>query len=261
MPNLLRADAYTLVRSRTLWICLVACAAMAAGYFYASHLIATGSQDMSIAGSVSGLSDVLAINLLGALAFGVIVSEDFETRTVHDRVLVAGRATIVTTKAVVAVGAIIVLMLPYIVGAAVCFVLDRPFSVFLATTPLLLAANPDQVPVDASSVGRVVLIGLATAVLYAARLSFCLPLAFWTRRPVIVLAAGFVGNFVIDFLSSLATGTWVDRILRLTPYARADPLSLASSGGQIAASLAASAVFLVAMGVAAWLVFRRADIA
>ena len=72
MFNLLRADLYVLVRSRALWIALAASSAMAVGYYASAHLIAVGTYDESISGSVAGFSDAMALPLLGSMLIGVV---------------------------------------------------------------------------------------------------------------------------------------------------------------------------------------------
>ena len=102
MTNLLRADLYVLVRSRALWIALAVSSAMAVAYFVSARLIANGTYDMSISGSVAGFSDAMALPLLGSLLIGVAAASDLENRTVHDRLLAAPRSVHVAVKTVMA---------------------------------------------------------------------------------------------------------------------------------------------------------------
>ncbi|GAA2184275.1 hypothetical protein GCM10009785_31510 [Brooklawnia cerclae] len=261
MTNLLRADWYVLARARGLWLTLLAATAMATGFFVFSHLIAAGTYDLSIAGSVSGLSDVIVVNLLGTLSAGILVADDFSTRSIHDRVLMNSRGTIVAAKTVSFVLLVVVVLTPYIVGSAIAFASQGDFSVFLPITSLELAANPGGIDVNAGSVVKVVLIGVLSGLVYAARIAYCLPLAFVTRKPVVVMAGGFTGAFAIDALASLANRSDLGRdLVNLTPFGEQRALTVTTSGGDIAATLVVCVVFIAAMSVVAWLVFRRADI-
>lgn len=261
MINLLRADWYTLLRARSLWLTLLAATAMATGFLVFSHLIANGTYDPSIAGSVSGLSDVIVVNLLGTLLVGMLVADDFGTRSIHDRVLMNSRGAVVAAKTVSFVVLVIVVLAPYIIGSAIAFASRDDFSVFLPITSLKLAANPSGVGVSAGSLVRVVLIGTLSGLVYAARIAYCLPLAFLTRKPVVVMAAGFTGAFAIDALASLANRNDLGRgLMNLTPFGEQRALTLTTSGGDIAATLIVCVASIAAMSVVAWLLFRRADI-
>ena len=120
MTNLLRADLYVLVRSRALWIALAVSSAMAVAYFVSARLIANGTYDMSISGSVAGFSDAMALPLLGSLLIGVVAASDLENRTVHDRLLAAPRSVHVAVKTVMALALTAVVLLPYVIGSLVC---------------------------------------------------------------------------------------------------------------------------------------------
>jgi len=140
MPNLLRADLYVLARSRALWIALVVSSAMAVAYFVSARLIADGTYDMSIAGSVAGFSDAMALPLLGSLLIGVAAASDLENRTVHDRLLAAPRSVHVAVKTVMALAVTAVVLLPYVIGSLLCLSAGWDLAPFLATTPLRVAA-------------------------------------------------------------------------------------------------------------------------
>ena len=256
MSNLLRADIYVLLRSRVLWICLAVSAAMAAGFYLSAHLIANGTYDTSVSGSVSGFADPMALSLLGSLLVGVVVASDLENRTVHDRLLAASRSVLVSVKAVMALIAVCAVLLPYVVGSLMCLVAGWDVSVFIATTPLEVAAsNGGSVGDVTSSIGLLV---VSTVVSFA-RLGFCLPVAFATRRPLVTTAAGFVGGFLMDSLARLATqNDFGTSVLKATPWSPDLPLTLDSSSGEIMAATGIALAF-IALWVS-WLIFRKADI-
>ena len=95
-----------------------------------------------------------------------------------------------------------------------------------------------------------------------ARLGFCLPIAFVSRRPLAVTAAGLAGGFLLDALTGMvARGDAGAAVLRFTPWSPDLPLDLTSPGADVALSAVVSAAFLVLWAVVGWLVLRRADIA
>ena len=194
MPNLLRADLYVLTRSRALWIALAVSSAMAVGYFVSARLIADGTYDMSISGSVAGFSDALALPLLGSLLIGVAAASDLENRTVHDRLLAAPRSVHVAVKTVMALALTAVVLLPYVIGSLVCLSAGWDLAPFLATTQLRVAANAGGGPVTATRLLAGLGLGAVSALVAVARLGFCLPIAFVSRRPLAVTAAGLAGG-------------------------------------------------------------------
>ena len=262
MTNLLRADLYVLVRSRALWIALVVSSAMAVAYFVSARLIADGTYDMSISGSVAGFSDALALPLLGSLLIGVAAASDLENRTVHDRLLAAPRSVHVAVKTVMALAVTAVVLLPYVIGSLVCLSAGWDLAPFLATTPLRVAANAGGGPVTATRLLAGLGLGAVSALVAVARLGFCLPIAFASRRPLVVTAAGLTGGFLLDAVTGMvARGDAGAAVLRFTPWSPDLPLDLTSPGADMALSAVVSAAFLVLWAVVGWLVLRRADIA
>ena len=261
MPNLLRADLYVLARSRALWIALVVSSAMAVAYFVSARLIADGTYDMSISGSVAGFSDAIALPLLASLLIGVAAASDLENRTVHDRLLAAPRSVHVAVKTVMALAVTAVVLLPYVIGSLVCLSAGWDLVPFLATTPLRVAANAGGGPVTASRVLAGLGLGAVSALVAVARLGFCLPIAFVSRRPLAVTAAGLAGGFLLDGVTGMvADGDAGAAVLRFTPWSPDLPLDLTSPGADVALSAVVSAAFLVLWAVVGWLVLRRADI-
>src|SRR5690606_11080733 len=101
----------------------------------------------------------------------------------------------------------------------------------------------------------------AMAVLTTAKLSECLPLAFVLRRPLVVMAIGFVWGFLADLIGSTAADVEsLDALAHLTPFARDHVPGLDSTGGDLVGTLAVSLVFIALMGLVSWLIFRRADV-
>ena len=99
------------------------------------------------------------------------------------------------------------------------------------------------------------------AVLTTAKLSVCLPLAFVLRRPLVVMAIGFVWGFLADLIGSTAADVeGLAALVRLTPFASDHVPGLDSTGGDLVGTLAVSLVFIALMGLVSWLLFRRADV-
>lgn len=261
MPNLIRADVFTLSRSTGVRVSLLVAAVAAAAYLYLSHQLGTGAVDPSAADSASVLSDVLIVYLLGSLLAGILVATDIDTKAIHDVLLTSSRGVVVATKTVTLVALVASLVAPYGIASVVGFLSGQEFSAFLPTPFLAIAANEPGLATDAGSVGRVLGVVAGTAAVYAARVSICLPLAFAVRRPVAVMAVGFGGNFLADFLASLAVDVPVlGDLVELTPFGSRHSLTLSSNAGDVLTTVGVSVVFLTLMSAVSYLIFRRADI-
>jgi len=259
--NLIRADLFTLRHSTGVRVSLLVAVVAAVGYVYLAHQIATGALEPSAADSASVLSDVMVVYLLGSLLAGIVVATDFDTKTIHDALLSSSRAALVATKTVVLVAVVASLVAPYGLVALVGFLSGQEFTAFLPTVFLSIVANEQGLPADAGSVGTIVVVVAATMLVYAARLSICLPLAFAVKRPVAVMAVGFGGNFLVDFVATLVVDVPVlGDLVGLTPFGPTHSLTLASDAGDLLAAAGASIVFLALMAGASYLIFRRADI-
>ncbi|MBZ2195354.1 hypothetical protein [Occultella gossypii] len=259
MINQLRADLFTQRHSTGFIVCLLAACGAAAAYLYLQHQLALGGLNAAAANGVQGLSDVMVINLLGSLLIGLIVSRPFETKSVHDALLASSRGSFVASKTVVAALAVFLLGVPYGIAALVGRATGLEVAPAVPTTFALLAESGAEP--DAAGVGRIIAVSVVAAILYAARLAVCIPLAIVVKRPIVVMAAGFVWAFVADLLVG-AAAKWeaLEAITRLTPYAP-DHLPLPdSSGGELVGTSIVAVVFIALMGLVAWLLLRRADI-
>ena len=168
----------------------------------------------------------------------------------------------VAVKTVIALALTAVVLLPYVIGSLVCLSAGWDLVPFLATTPLRVAANAGGGPVTATRVLAGLGLGAVSALVAVARLGFCLPIAFVSRRPLAVTAAGLAGGFLLDGVTGMvADGDAGAAVLRFTPWSPDLPLDLTSPGADVALSAVVSAAFLVLWAVVGWLVLRRADIA
>lgn len=259
MINQLRADLYVLRHSATAALCLLACVIAAGLYTWLQHSLAQGALGPEAASGVQGLSDILLISLLGPLLYGVVVSQPFETKSVHNALLASGRGAFVASKTVIAAGLVTALSLPYGLAVLVGRATGAEFAPAIPTAFSQLLAEGGQL--DAGEVWSILAITVTSGLLTAAKLAVCLPLAVWLKRPLVVMAAGFVWSFLADLLASQAAEfEGLDALMGLTPFALEHLPTAGSSGGELMVALAVSAVFIALMGLVSWLIFRRADV-
>lgn len=259
MINQLRADLYVMRHSATAALCLLAAAIAATLYTWLQHSLAVGDLSATSAQGVQGLSDILLVSLLGPLLFGVVVSQPFETRSVHDALLASGRGSFVASKTVIASLLVTGLSVPYGLAVLVGRATGAEFAPAIPTTfSQLLSTGGD---LTGAEVGTILAVTITGALLMAAKLSVCLPLAIWLKRPLVVMAIGFVWSFVADLVATAAADVGgLDALVRLTPLAAEHLPGPESTGGELWSTVAVSVVFIVLMGAVAWAIFRRADV-
>lgn len=259
MINQLRADLFVLTHSSLAWLCLLASTAAAALYTWLQHSLAMGDLSSNAANGVQGLSDIVLVSLLGPLLYGVIVAQPFDTKSVHNALLGSGRAAFVAAKTVVAALLVTALSLPYAAGVLVGRATEADFAPAIPTAFSLMLAEAGEL--TGSEAGSILAVSVTTAIVTAAKLAVCLPLAIWWKRPLVVMAAGFVWSFLADLLAGeLSESEGIDALVRLTPFALEHMPAADSSGGELLGALAASAAFIALMGLVSWLIFRRADV-
>ncbi|WP_193105135.1 hypothetical protein [Brachybacterium sp. FME24] len=259
MINQLRADLYVLRHSPTASLCLLVASVAAALYTWLQHSLIVDELSAASANGVQGLSDILLVSLLGPLLYGVVLSQPFETRSVHNALLASGRGAFVASKATIAAVLVTALSLPYGVAVLIGRATGAEFAPAIPTAfSLALAEGGD---LTGQAAGSIVALTLTSAVLTAAKLAVCLPLAIWLKRPLVVMAAGFVWSFLADLLAGAAADVdGLDALVRLTPFSAEHLPAPGSTGGEMLSTVAVSIVFIALMGALSWLIFRRADV-
>src|SRR5699024_5715547 len=219
MINQLRGDLYAIPRTGPVLLCLAVSVIAAALYTWLQHSLAAGSLVPAAASGVQVLSDALMVSLMGPLLFGALVAQPFETKSVHNSLLASGRGAFVGAKTLLTALAVTALSLPYGIAALIGLATGEEFAPAIPTAFSLLLAEGGGV--DTARVGEVLALTVTMAVLTTAKLSVCLPLAFQLRRPLVVMAVGFVWGFLADLIGTTAADVdGFDALVRLTPFAR-----------------------------------------
>ena len=259
MINQLRGDLYAIRHSGPVLICLAASLLAAALYTVLQHSLAAGDLGPEAASGVQVLSDVLMVSLMGPLLFGALVAQPFETKSVHNSLLASGRGAFVGAKTLITAAAVTALSLPYGIATLIGLATGAQFAPAVPTSFSQMLAS--GVELTGSEVRSVLAVTVTAAVLLTAKLAVCLPLAFRLRRPLVVMAIGFVWGFLADLIGTTAADVdGLAPLVRLTPFSSEHLPSLESTGGELLGTVAVSLVFIALMGLLAWLLFRRADV-
>jgi len=259
MINQLRAGFYVLRHTPTAALSVLVAAVAAALYTWLQHRLALGELGAASANAVQGLSDILLISLLGPLLYGVILSQPFNTRSVHSALLASGRVAFVASHTVTAASAVVALSLPYGIAVLVGRGTGAEFAPAIPTA--FSSALADGGDLTGQEIAGIVALTFTAGIVTAAKLAVCLPLAIWLRRPLVVMAAGFVWSFVADLLASSTDGvSGLEAMVQLTPFAADHAPGPDSTGGEMLLAVGVSLLFLALMGLLSWLIFRRADV-
>jgi ABC-2 type transport system permease protein len=264
MINLIHSEFYKLGKSTGTKICFLLSLVSAFFLIYISHSIAVGNMSADLNGSASGLTEVMIVSLLGSLMAGMLICSDFETKTIHEAIASRnGRRTVVISKAFVYFIEVSLLLLPYAVITLIGFLSGAQFSKpFVASVFIGILANEAGIGVTVAAAFKILLISFVTMLVYAARLSICIPLAFKVRKPVVVMAVGFAFSFLFDvIIGVLDDVSIIHDIISFTPYSRKMLLlPLDAGAGTLFKAAAVSIVFFAAVTAFTYLLFRRDEI-
>lgn len=218
MINLLHAEIYKLFKSKAFHGCFLVTTVCAVILAVLSHQVAAGNISMT-ADTMSGLSDIFIMSVVGSLMAGLLICADFDNKNIHDEIS-CGRFSIVMSKSLIFVIMISLLVLPYAIVSFVGFVSGMDFNqAFSFSTYLKLMANVKGYSINAQNIGKAVEVLVISLLLYAARLSFCIPIAFKIRKSVTVTVIGVVIGFVSDFvLSMLGKIPGVKELAKYLPF-------------------------------------------
>lgn len=259
MINLFKAELYKLRKLKAFKICILISFICAVCLAVITHGLATGDIGMD-SSNTNGLSDIFIISVLGPLMTGFVICADFDSKNIHDEIS-CGRFSIVMSKSLIFAIVISFLALPYAIVALVCFISGAEFSSpFVYSTYLNMMVNENSMAVDASGIVKAVAILLVSFVLYVARLSFCLPLAFVNRKSVVVTVIGVISGFLIDLvMNGISKIPGIGKVTEYLPYHYAE-IDLDSSASDLVRILIVSLVFIALMVILTYRLFKRSEI-
>lgn len=259
MINLIHAELYKIRKTGVFKIGVLITAVCAFVLGVLCYNIGTGAVDIPMQ-SLSGLSDIFIMSVMGPLMAGVLICNDFDSKNIHDEIS-CGRWAIVFSKSVVYLLLVAVLVLPYAIVGFIGFVTETTFaSPFAYSTYLTLMVNKAGYVVDGTNIAKSIVVLAISLLLYAARLSFCIPVAFKVRKTVAVTVIGVVVGFVIDFIINvLSKIPGVDTLVKFTPYSTAI-VTMENTSGELWRIVGSSVLFIVIMIAITYGIFKKAEI-
>jgi ABC-2 type transport system permease protein len=217
-----------------------------------------------VSGNASGLTEIVIVSLLGSLMAGILICSDFETKTIHDSVASGnGRFAIVISKSLVYILIIAILLLPYLAATIIAFCTGAKFaSPFVASVFIGILSDTAGRGISVDTIGKMIIVSLTVILIHAARLSICIPFAFKIRKPVVILAIGFIFDAMIDLLIRALDGIPIlSDVISFTPYYRDYLLLTMSTGaGVLLKAVLSCIIFMAIMTGLTYAIFRRDEI-
>lgn len=264
MINLLKADFYQIIKSKSMWVYMFVSLLGAVSVAVVLRLIQTGALSTEAGTTVSMFVDTMLVSLLGAIVIGHVICRDFETKNIHDQIISGnGRTAILYVKVISSAFVVFLVTLPYALVAIIGFASGIEFAplVGIPSQFFEFLSNAGGYAPTAENILRVALLSLLLIVMYVARLSICIPIAFKTKRPIIVTMVGFMSAFVFDVISALtAKVDGLAEFFNRLPYAMTLELNMDASIETMITAILSALVFTSIMASIAGHIFRKAEI-
>lgn len=264
MINLLKADFYRIKKNKSFQICFLVSFVCIGLLAFILNGIAQENLGQELSSASTLLVDAMMGSLLASLVIGSYVCGDFESKTIHDEIACGeGRLSVVITKMISCMIVVAIIILPYAIVSLVCFFAEIEMAP-LAGIPSVfvnIMCNATGAEVTGSTIGKSIVLCIVALIVYMARLSLCVPLAFKMRMPVVVMSFGIVTSFGFDILSQAVKDIPViSTIAENTPFSLIYELTMDASVGTILKVLLISVLFIVLVTWFTYILFRKTDI-
>lgn len=264
MINMIRADIYKMFKSSAIKILIAITVVAAAALVIISNLIAEGKVNSEISGAVFLISDVSLLSILGGVAAGVFICNDFENKTIHEAIASGfGRAKVVISKAVAFFIGITVLLLPYVLVTGIAISSGKEYRLGNASLGFLhLLIEESGTVLSIGEIPKLFAVMLALTLILTAQLSICVFLSLILKKTVAVVGIYYGISITSGQLLGLAGKSELfDKIYSLTPFGGTYMLmTLEASTGEIIKAMLVSIGFTAVVLGLTCMVFRKKEI-
>lgn len=264
MINLIRADLFKMRKSSTIKVLFTITTICSIIMTYMAYMIQQGNMPAQFAGMAFLFSDVNVISILGAVAAGVYICGDFENKTIHDAISCGiKRGTVLISKAIVFLCAIVFLLLPYVLVTAIGIITDSSFNVGAVALGFLNILTKDSGAAFTGAIFvKMIALMLTLIIVYLSQLSICVPIAIALKKPVLVVAIFYVISILSGQLSSLKNSSKLfDFLFACTPFdGKYALITLDTTPSNLLQAIGVSVLFLIAMLAITYGIFRKSEI-
>lgn len=264
MFNLIYSDLYKMCKSIAVKVSLVITTMCAIIFVIASHSIAKGTLEAKSAGAIALLSDISMMSTIGAVIAGIFICSDFENKTVNAAISCGyRRRTLIISKAIVYFILMAIMLLPYSAITIIGFISGAKFGTLLVPSVFLdILSKNSGVAFSANVFFKMILIICIVTIVYAARLSLCVLLAFLLKKPALVVGAGFALAMGLDQVVLIKGSLGVvGKVLGYTPFAQGySVLTMNAGAGTLLKAIACSLLFIIVILAITYGIFRKTEI-
>lgn len=267
MINLMKADFYRMKRTKSIYILvgiLAACAILATIFsFQMEHT----SISKKLIQQASGLADMMTMVVAGPFLAGMIICNDFQTKTIHDAILYAnGRRTVVFGKLLTYSMLVMLLVLPYaictLVGLFSGASFSSAYSHSIDSVFFSLLANETGTKIDGIVVLKLIAILITVMLIYAARMSVNIILVYTIRKPVVVVGLGIAIQLALSLIGPLSVSSELgEALIGWTPFASyGSVLNLSVGWGKITSTAGVCLAFMGMINAITAGIFQHSEI-
>lgn len=265
--NILKADFYRVIRSQTFMVVVGIMTVCAILFGIISHQIQVGSMGDEMISTSSCLMDTMLVNIFGPILAASYLCSDFQNKTIHADILHGkNRSSIVVKKYLLFFGLVVFMLVPYVLVTIIGFATNMGFSQKVANSvdSVFMSILTDQshhISEDGTLLKLIVVL-VATLIVYMARMSLCILIGFWFKKPISVVGVGILVEFVLSLIGPMTSSSEKMReILTKTPFPiMRDVLNLRQSYGKIFEIILNNVLCIVIVILITNKLFKKMDI-
>lgn len=246
MFNLIRAHCFGLSRARTTW--LVLAASILCAFVMLLFLKRIGAGESSLGGIAFFFSDLNVVTLIGAVLATLLISNDFDNRTMQHTISAGhSRAQIVTSKFIVYWLFMCLYLLPFIAASLWIFYSDAPYTFGIQMGGMVGAIN------STTQLSTVFALLLSNIIVYLGQTSLAVALAFFLKKPTFVIVLFYAISVLCGQLAANNLN-W----LNWTPFG-GEAIALTADSSLVVICLVSLRFISICVGITV-LYFRKTDI-
>lgn len=246
MFNLIRAHCFSLSRARTTW--LLFAASVVCALVMLLFLKRIGASESSLGGIAFFFSDLNVVTLIGAVLATLLISNDFDNRTMQHTISAGhSRAQIVTSKFIVYWLFMCLYLLPFVAASFWIFYADAPYTFGVPMGGMISAMN------STTQISTAVALLLCLVIVYVGQTSLAVMLAFFLKKPTFVIVLFYAISVLCGQLAANNLN-W----LNWTPFG-GDAITVTADSSLLAICLVSLRFISICVGITI-LYFRKTDI-
>lgn len=265
MFNMVRADLYKLYKSTVIKVLFGITTLSSVIMLLMAYLIPQGIISEKMTGIGFMFSDVNMMSILGAVIAGSFICGDFDNKSIHQSIVSGcSRTTVLTSKAIVYLLSIGILLIPYIIITAVALLSGKEYGMGSVAIGFLnmITLGVDDNTLQGFLVFKQIVVMVVLVIVYMSQLSICIPLAITLKKPVLVVSIYYGCTILFAQLSSLSKNiSGLADFLSGTPFGGEYSLLNLNSGTEdIVKAVVVSLVFMIIMIAISFQIFKKVEV-